>query len=308
MKVAVTGGAGFIGSHVADAFFAAGHEVVVLDNFYTGKRDNVSSGIRVYDIDITTSDLDNIFDREQFDIVSHHAAHMELRVSVEKPVFDAEQNVLGSLRILEASRRTNVKHVVLASTGGGLYGEQDVVPAPETHPIRPTSPYGTAKRSMELYADYYRRVHGLATTCLRYTNVYGPRQNPFGEAGVIAIFLEKWLTGTVPVVYGDGSQLRDYVHVGDVSKANLAAVETSTVGEYNISTGRGTSLLTVIDIMREHLQCDTPISFGPAKVGDISESVATSEAFQRATSWRAEVPVENGIASTVEWFVSRHLA
>lgn len=305
MKVLVTGGAGFIGSHVAESYVRAGHDVYVIDNLVTGRTENLPDGVRFTEMDINTEAFDAYMDAERFDVVNHHAAHMELRVSVEKPLMDAETNIIGSLRLLEACRRTGVQHVVLASTGGGIYGEQDYYPADEDHPARPLAPYGVAKRAMELYADYYRVVHGLSCTVLRYTNVYGPRQNPFGEAGVIAIFLNKWMAGATPIVNGNGEQTRDYIHVADVAAANILATERRLQGVFNCSTAIETTLNDVIAIMQGALGGVHDVVHGPAKAGDLRRNVCTAKRLHDACGWMPAIDVATGIAHTTEWFVAR---
>jgi UDP-glucose 4-epimerase len=305
MRVLVTGGAGFIGSYIADAHLAVGHDVVIVDDLSTGRVENIPEGARLVQLDISTDAFDAFMDAERFDIVNHHAAHMELRVSIQRPMHDAEINLLGSLRLLEACRRTNVQHIVLASTGGAIYGEQDYMPADEDHPARPMSPYAISKRSMELYADYYRQVHGLSSTILRYTNVYGPRQNPFGEAGVIAIFLNKWLAGDVPVMNGDGSQTRDYVHASDVAQANLMAAMHRLQGTFNCATGIETSLRDIIAMLRAELHGDYPYVQGPPKIGDLARSAASAAKLQAACGWGPTIGLRDGIAQTAAWFVKR---
>lgn len=306
MKICVTGGAGFIGSHVAEAYINAGHDVVILDDLSTGKEENIPQGATFIKCDITTDDLRSIFERERFDVLNHHAANMELRVSVEDPAHDARINILGTVRLLDAAHRTGVGHIVFASTGGGIYGVQHYYPADEQHPIRPLSPYGVAKRSVELYLDYYRAVYGLTSTALRYTNVYGPRQNPFGEAGVIAIFLERMLSGRASIINGDGEQRRDYVHVRDVARANVLVTEHRLDGVYNVSTGTETSVNRIVALLQASIASTAPIEHGPAKTGDLARNVCTAAALEAATGWRPTVDVENGIAETASWFRVRH--
>lgn len=306
MKICVTGGAGFIGSHVAEAYINAGHDVVILDDLSTGKEENIPQGATFIKCDITTDDLRSIFERERFDVLNHHAANMELRVSVEDPAHDARINILGTVRLLDAAHRTGVGHIVFASTGGGIYGVQHYYPADEQHPIRPLSPYGVAKRSVELYLDYYRAVYGLTSTALRYTNVYGPRQNPFGEAGVIAIFLERMLSGRASIINGDGEQRRDYVHVRDVARANVLVTERRLDGVYNVSTGIETSVNRIVALLQASIASTAPIEHGPAKTGDLARNVCTAAALEAATGWRPTVDVENGIAETASWFRVRH--
>jgi UDP-glucose 4-epimerase len=306
MKICVTGGAGFIGSHVAEAYINAGHNVVILDDLSTGKEENIPQGATFIRCDITTDDLRSIFERERFDVLNHHAANMELRVSVEDPAHDARINILGTVRLLDAAHRTGVEHIVFASTGGGIYGVQQYYPADEHHPVRPLSPYGVAKRSVELYLDYYRAVYRLTSTALRYTNVYGPRQNPFGEAGVIAIFLERMLTGRASIINGDGEQRRDYVHVRDVARANVLATERRLDGVFNVSTGIETSVNRIVELLQTSLGSTGTVEHGPPKTGDLDRNVCSAAALEAETGWRPTVDVENGIAETASWFRVRH--
>jgi UDP-glucose 4-epimerase len=305
VKVCVTGGAGFIGSWVADAYLEDGHEVVIVDNMSTGVLANVPAGARLVEMDVTSQAFDALAEQEAFDVINHHAAHIELRVSVTNPMLDAQANVLGSIRVLEAARRTGVKHVVLASSGGALYGEQEVFPADESHPIRPTSPYGVAKRAMELYGEYYARMHGLLVTSLRYTNVYGPRQNPFGEAGVVAIFLEKCLNDEPCIVNGEGNQKRDYIYVSEVACANLAVTKAKIGGAFNVATGVETDVNGIVDALGRSLGKTLNIQRGPAKAGDLPRNVCTSERLSQATGWKSQLGVEQGIERTVAWFQDR---
>src|SRR3954452_8099812 len=221
--VCVTGGAGFIGSHVAEAFLAQGSRVLIIDNLSGGRRENVPAGAELHVLDIRSKEAAELVRGSGVEILVHHAAQMDVRRSVEDPVFDADVNILGSLNLAEAARRGGVRQILFASTGGAIYGEQDYFPADENHPARPVSPYGISKLSFERYLSYSHVAYGLDATCLRYANVYGERQNPHGEAGVVAIFLNRLLAGQRPTINGDGLQTRDYVHVSDVVKANLAA-------------------------------------------------------------------------------------
>lgn len=305
MKICVTGGAGFIGSWVAESYRDAGHDVVVIDNLSSGLTDNVPAGCRFLQVDVTTSALDDLFEKEKFDVVNHHAAHMELRVSVKQPMMDAEQNILGSIRILDASLRTGVQQVIVASSGGALYGEQVLFPADEEHPIQPQSPYGVSKRSMEMYAQYYMDVHGLATTALRYTNVYGPRQNPHGEAGVIAIFLDKCLNNEIAVVNGAGDQLRDYVYASDVAAANLAVTTNRATGIFNVCTGVETSVNEIVTNVGKSLGKTFSPQRGPAKTGDLARNSCTSRKIFSAVGWEPNVSFHHGISQTAAWFHAR---
>lgn len=303
MKICVTGGAGFIGSHVAELFLSEGHDVVVVDNFSTGKESNIPSGARVERIDITTDEVDMLFQRERFDAVNHQAGHLELRTSVLKPIYDAEVNVVGSLRVLDAAQRSGVRNMVLASSAGGVYGAQEQYPATEDDEEHPMSPYGVAKRAMELYAQYYDSLGTMKTVSLRYTNVYGPRQNPFGEAGVIGIVLERWLTGRSAIVHGDGDQRRDYVHVTDVARANSLVLRHDLDGIYNVCTNTETSVNDLVAEMQKSLDgIPTPVTYGPPKAGDPARGVASFERLKRATGWEPTIGLAEGLKETALWF------
>ena len=304
MKILVTGGAGFIGSHIAETYLEDGHNVVIVDNLSMGSLNNVPSGARFVELDVTTDECTEFILAEKFDVINHHAAHMELRVSVDKPVHDASINILGSLRVLEAARLSGVQHVILASTTAVL-GEFVELPATEDHPVRPIAPYGVSKRAMEIYADYETVAHGMSITTLRYTNVFGPRQNPNGESGVIAIFLEKFLQGAVPTIHGDGTQERDYVFVADVACANRAALITRAQGTYHVCSNSAASVLDVVKMLRSALSIEGPVQHGPAKPGDPARTRASHAAFTERTSWRPSTPLVLGIQATVDWFRSR---
>lgn len=305
MKVCVTGGAGFIGSHVAQAYLDAGHDVVILDDLSTGKRSNVPERARLIELNITDPAVADVFAQERFEVLNHHAAHMELRVSVEDPVKDATTNIIGSLRLLEAAHRSGVQHVVFASSGGAVYGDQLVFPADETHSTRPISPYGVSKRSVELYLDYYQTVHGMTSTILRYTNVYGPRQNPFGEAGVIAIFLQKWIDGETAVINGDGEQTRDYIYVGDVAKANLLVTEQRLRGAYNCCTGIETTLNELVDHLRQSYGSTAPTRHGEGKPGDLRRNVCSFDKLRTTSGWTPSMGLKEGVHLTADWFLHR---
>ncbi|MGB9773880.1 MAG: NAD-dependent epimerase/dehydratase family protein [Bacteroidota bacterium] len=304
MKILVTGGAGFIGSHVVDAYIAAGHEVCVVDDLSTGSRKNLNLKARFYKLDIRRSEeLQNVFAREKFDVVNHHAAQMNVRKSVEDPRFDASVNILGGLNILECCRLYGVKKVIFASTGGAIYGEQDYFPADEEHPMRPLSPYGVAKLAFEKYLFYYHQVHGLEYVSLRYANVYGPRQNPHGEAGVVAIFTRKMLAGEQPVINGDGTQTRDYVYVGDVVRANELALAYDRSAVFNVGTGietdvnqlfRKLSFLTNARVREVH---------GPAKAGEQLRSVLSWGKIHKELGWSPGITLDEGLRLTVDAYL-----
>src|SRR5262244_4362636 len=268
MKILVTGGAGFIGSHVCDEFVAHGHVVAALDNLSTGSRQNLSSRIPLIELDIRASEAADYIAREKPDVVCHLAAQMDVRKSVQDPRFDAESNILGTLNLLEAARRASVKKFIFSSTGGAVYGEQDVFPAPETHPTRPVSPYGASKAAGELYLGYYRTQYGLASVALRYANVYGPRQNPHGEAGVVAIFSERLLWGETCTIYGTGQQTRDFVYGPDVARANLLAAQRDVEGPINIGTGLETDVNRLHALLARAAGSNQPPQHAPAKPGE----------------------------------------
>lgn len=305
MKVLVTGGAGFIGSHVADAFVAAGHEVWALDDLSTGRRENLSSPVRLVVADIRSAEAARLIESERFQVVCHLAAQMDVRRSVADPRFDAEVNILGLLNLLEAARKGGVRKVVFSSTGGAIYGEQDLFPAPESHPIRPVSPYGVSKASGELYLGYYQAQYGLKSVALRYANVYGPRQNPHGEAGVVAIFSERLLRGEPCVINGSGQQTRDFVFGPDIARANLLAAEREVQGPLNIGTGMETDVNRLYALLAHAAGSSAQARHAEAKPGEqLRSSVDASRAAQ-VLDWRPTVELEEGLGRTVAWFRER---
>jgi UDP-glucose 4-epimerase len=308
MRIVVTGGAGFIGSHIVDAYLAAGHEVAIIDNLSTGQRANINPAARFYELDLRAENLAEIIKQEHPHIINHPAAQIDVRKSVQDPRFDADVNILGSLNLLEAARATGVKHIIFASTGGAIYGEQDYFPADESHPIRPLSPYGIAKLAVEKYLDYYNVVHGMSYTILRYANVYGPRQNPKGEAGVVAIFCEQMLNGRNPTINGDGKQTRDYVFVGDVMRANLQALEShADVANsiFNIGTGIETDVNELYQVIQQQLGREQTSQHGPAKAGEQLRSVLDARRAERQLGWRASIDLNNGLKHTIDFYLSR---
>ncbi len=302
MKALVTGGAGFIGSHVCDALLAKGHEVVVVDNLSSGRKENLDPRARLAVLDIRARETADLIERERPHAVFHLAAQMDVRRSVEDPAFDAQSNILGFLNVLEACRRAKVKKVLFSSTGGAIYGEQDVFPAPEGHPTRPVSPYGVSKAAGELYLGYYRAQHGLDFVALRYANVYGPRQNPHGEAGVVAIFCQKLVAGQPCVIYGDGGQSRDFVYCGDVARANLLALESDFVGPVNIGTGVETDIKAVYRLLAEAAGRREPVRYEAGKPGEQRRSVIDNRLAGTALGWKPTVAVREGLAETFRSF------
>jgi UDP-glucose 4-epimerase len=303
VRILVTGGAGFIGSHVAEAYRDAGHRVAVVDAILG--EDRTPQGCALHRVDIRSPQLADVFAEERPDVVSHHAAQANVRRSLADPVGDADTNVLGTLRVLEQAVRHRVKQVIFSSTAGALYGEPTVLPVAEDHPILPTSPYGLHKYLGEQYLAYFRRVHGVNTTVLRYGNVYGPRQDPSTEAGVIAIFAAAFLAGRRPSIFGDGTQVRDYVYVGDVADANLRALGREVSEPVHIGTGAGTT----VNELATHLRRLTGAAVLPEHVppipGEVYRIVLDATRAGRILGWRPRVPLEEGLLRTVEWFRTR---
>jgi UDP-glucose 4-epimerase len=302
LNLCVTGGAGFIGSHVADALLAQGHRVIIIDDLSSGRRENVPAGAELAVLDVRSREAAALLVDRGVEILVHHAAQMDVRRSVEDPRFDADVNILGLINLLEGARRGRVRQVVFASTGGAIYGEQDAFPAGEDHPVRPLSPYGVAKLASERYLYFYHCQYGLDATCLRYANVYGPRQNPHGEAGVVAIFLHKLLAGDQPVINGDGLQTRDYVFVGDVVKANLAAVGRPGFGIYNVGTGIETDVNTLFAHLHRAIGSGPAAIHGPGKPGEQLRSSISSGLLERELGVTVATPLADGLARTAAWF------
>ncbi len=302
MKILVTGGAGFIGSHVVDAYCNAGHDVTVIDDLSTGSKKNLHAKARFLQADIRDSSLGKIFQEGRFDVLNHHAAQMDVRRSVADPLFDASVNVVGGLNLFEHARTTGVKKIIFASTGGAIYGEQDEFPATEAHATRPLSPYGITKLSTEKYLYYYKAVHGIDSVILRYANIYGPRQNPHGEAGVVAIFSSKMLTQEPPMINGDGLQTRDYTYVSDVVSANVLALRYAGSNIFNIGTGVETDVNTLFRTLRRYLNPECPERHGPAKAGEQQRSVISAKKISEELGWKPEVSLEEGLKRTAEFF------
>ncbi len=306
MKILVTGGAGFIGSHVCDEFLSHGHEVIALDNLSSGKRDNLDPRVKLVVQDIRSPDAAAFIERERPDVLCHLAAQMDVRRSVEDPRFDAEANILGMLNLLEASRKAGVKKVIFSSTGGAIYGEQDVYPAPENHVTRPVSPYGVSKAAGELYLGYYRAQYGLKSTALRYANVYGPRQNPHGEAGVVAIFSQRLVASRPCTIFGTGKQTRDFVFGKDVARANYLAFESDVEGAVNIGTGIETDVNRLYELLAQAAGAKAKASYADAKPGEQLRSCIANGYAKKALGWEPKVNVEEGLAETIRFFRQVH--
>lgn len=306
-RVLVTGGAGFIGSHVADRYLAEGCEVTVLDDLSSGRRERVPAGASFVELGLDDPSLGDLFEAGRFDTVNHHAAQIDVRVSVEDPIRDARTNVTGLLALLEQVRAHRVARFVYVSSGGVVYGEPTVIPTAEDHPKLPRSPYGVAKLAGEFYLAYYAAVHGLSYAALRYSNVYGPRQDPHGEAGVVAIFGRRILSGEPITIFGDGSQERDYVFVGDVAEANWTASVISLpeprdidARGWNIGTGRGTSVNALADLLMRIAGREVERIPAAERPGELARSVLDCSRAAAELGWRPGVTLEDGLSRTLD--------
>ncbi|MDE3057734.1 MAG: NAD-dependent epimerase/dehydratase family protein [Bacteroidota bacterium] len=302
MNILVTGGAGFIGSNVADAYIQEGHSVIIIDDLSSGKKENVHPQATFYHLAIQSPAIEKIFQNHKIDVINHHAAQMDVRKSVADPKFDASVNILGMLNVMELGLKYGVKKIIFASTGGAIYGEQDYFPADERHTLRPLSPYGIAKLATEKYLFYYFAVHGIQHVILRYANIYGPRQNPHGEAGVVAIFTSKMLAGEQPVINGDGKQTRDYVFVGDVVRANVLALSHDKTDVFNIGTGIETDVNSLFHHLKKFTGASCEEKHAPAKAGEQLRSVIDHSKAKKILGWNPTVNVEEGLKKTVEFF------
>lgn len=304
-KILITGGGGFIGSHIVDSLINEDYEVIVIDNLSRGKEANINPKAKFYKLDIQSPKLEAVFRREKPDYVSHHAAQIDVRRSVSDPIFDAKINILGTINILQNCVNYKVKRVIFASSGGAIYGEQIIFPAPETHPLKPISPYGIAKLVAEHYLHYYMTVHGLDYVSLRYANVYGPRQDPFGEAGVVAIFIQKILNGVQPVISGDGRQTRDFIYVEDVVRANIQAMEGGISGHaFNIGTGIETTVNQVFNHLTEIINPAIEAKHITPKKGEQRRSVLDCTNAKTTLNWEPQTHFFDGLKRTLEYFES----
>jgi UDP-glucose 4-epimerase len=306
-KVLVTGGAGFIGSHVAEAYLALGHRVWVVDNLTTGKRENVPAQATFVEMDIRDEGIRDLFREVGFDLVNHHAAQIDVRVSVNDPGYDAQVNLLGLLNLLEGVREVGTRRFVFVSSGGVVYGEPEIRPTPEDAPKGPLSPYGVTKLGGEFYLNYYREVHGLEYAALRYGNVFGPRQDPHGEAGVVAIFCNRLLSGTPLTIFGDGEQTRDYVFVRDIVGANMVVSELDLSGApkgldgvaFNVGTGGGTSVNRLADILEEASGSRPGREYAAERPGELRHSTVDTRRL-KGRGWSCKWTLEEGLAETFQ--------
>jgi UDP-glucose 4-epimerase len=309
VKILVTGGAGFIGSHVVDAYLSDGHEVVIVDDLSTGRRTNLNPGAKFYQVDIRSAQLEEVFEAERPEAINHHAAQMDVRRSVAEPIFDADVNVLGSLNLLELARRFGVKRVIYISTGGAVYGEPIYLPCDEAHPVNPICPYGASKHTVEHYLFMYQEMYGLEYVVLRYPNVYGPRQDPHGEAGVVAIFTGQMLSRDPVVINGDGNQERDFVYVGDCARANLLALRTENANTiYNLGTGRGISVNELFSTLKQITGYPLEAAHGPAKLGETRRIFLDATRAKESLEWSVSVDLKEGFQKTVDYFKHAELA
>lgn len=312
-SVLVTGGAGFIGSHVAERFLAEGWNVTILDDLSIGREENIPDAARFVRGCITSSDAATLVKEGHFDVMCHLAAQIDVRRSVNDPVFDATRNILGTLNLMEAVRTSgHATRVVFSSTGGALYGNFDPPPSTETFSKDPEAPYGIAKLSVEHYLAYYGRVHGLDTVVLRYGNVYGPRQDPHGEAGVVAIFCNRLLDGRALTVFGNGEQTRDYVYAGDVARANFLAATSELpprgrldARAFNIGTGIETSVNTLAETLRRIAGATVSIDYAPARAGELARSALETGKARSVLGWTPQVALDEGLAHTFHFFADR---
>lgn len=302
MNILVTGGAGFIGSQIADEYIKLGHKVVIADNMSTGVKEFINPKAEFYEIDIRDEKISEIFKKHKIDIINHHAAQIDLRKSVSDPKFDVDVNIIGSINLLQHAIENKVKKFIFASTGGAIYGEHDYFPADEKHPTRPYAPYGINKNTIEKYLFYYNYVYGLNYIVFRYANVYGPRQNPFGECGVVAIFTDKMLKNNLPVINGDGEQTRDYVYIQDVVNANVLALDAKGPVIYNIGTGIETSVNYIFNKVNDYAGTKYEENHGPAKKGEQKRSVLSFEKINKELKWNPKVNMDEGLKLTIEYF------
>jgi len=303
MKILVTGGAGFIGSNLVDRLIADGYKVIVVDNLSTGKKENINEKAKFYKVDILSPKIFEIFQKEKPEIVFHLAAQINVRKSIENPIEDAKTNILGSLNIFEASKKFKVKKIIFTSTGGAIYGSAKIIPTPENYPPKPQSPYGIAKLTIENYLDFYKKVYKIDYLSLRLSNVYGPRQDPKGEAGVVAIFIDKLLKGKRPTIFGSGEQTRDFIFVADVVEALIKSINYKGKEKiFNVGTGIETSINKLFKLISKILKKKISPKYAPEKPGEIKRSCLAISKIKKELKWRPKYNLEEGLKETIKWF------
>jgi UDP-glucose 4-epimerase len=306
MKILVTGGAGFIGSHIVDLLISKNHQVAIIDNLSTGKKENINLKAKFYFEDLLNFEkIKEIFQEFNPEIVYHTAAQIDVRKSVENPIEDAKINILSTLNLLELCKSNNIKHFIFSSTGGAIYGETGDILPNEDHKEEPLSPYGIAKLSIDKYLNYYNKSHGLKYTSLRYTNVYGPRQNPHGEAGVIAIFINNLLSGKNSKIFG-GIQTRDFVFVEDVANANLLVLNDNKSGIYNIGTSKETDIITIFMKLNKYFNNKFEAEYYEMKKGEPKRSCIDSQKIKNSLGWEPKISLDDGLDKTFAWFIKNH--
>ena len=302
MNILVTGGAGFIASNITDELIKKGHRVIIVDNLSSGRKQNINPKSIFYKIDITDPAIEKVFKKHKIDVMCHHAAQIDIRISVNDPIFDAKSNILGSINLLQNCIKYKVKKVIFASSGGAVYGEVKGLGAKEAEKVDPLSPYGVAKESIERYIRYYSYTFGLDFTILRYGNVYGERQDPHGEAGVVAIFTGLMLAKKQPFIFGDGGQIRDYVYVGDVVRANLFALNKAKNQIINIGTGKGTSVSSLYEKLNRITGFNKKAKHQPKRKGELMRSVLCISKAKSVLGWQPKTGIDEGFRRTVEYF------
>lgn len=303
MKILVTGGAGFIGSHIVDAYIKAGHEVVIIDNLSSGRKENINPNAKFYELDLLDSKVENVLKNEEIQVINHHAAQSSVERSVSNPVNDANSNIIATLQLLQLAVTYRIENFIFASTGGAIYGDKAPVPASEESPCNPSSPYAISKLSVEHYLKFYEKVHNLNCVTLRYSNVFGPRQDPHGESGVIAIFCNRLLKNTAPLIFGDGKQTRDFVSVFDVVSANLLALDSkNSSGIFNVGTGIETSILSLTETLVRLSGKNLKIEFGPPRQGEPRRSAIKYDKFKKHFGWEPNLNFDSVLLETYKSF------
>ena len=302
MKILVTGGAGFIGSHVVNTYINTGHDVIVIDDLSSGEKKFINPKANFYQLNIHAPEVRTILEKEKITVINHHAAQISVSKSFANPLFDANSNIIGTLQLLQNAVSLGIKKFVFASTGGAMYGKQKSFPASEEHSCQPLSPYGIAKLCAENYINYFCMQHGLNTTILRYSNVYGPHQNPHGEAGVVAIFCQRLIEGLPPIIYGDGEQTRDFISIRDITKANTLALDPQCIGIFNVGTGNEISVNFLTQSLLKIGELDIAVEHRPARKGEQRRSAIDSKKLLKSFGWKPDVSLEEGLVETFNYF------